>query len=51
MGPFGSYAALFLLVILNDSDFLLLDASLLTCEVTEIEDTCATNFTYLVELD
>ena len=30
---------------------LLLDASLLTSELTEIENTCATNFTNLVEFD
>ena len=45
------HCCLFLVLVLYDSDFLLLDTSLLTREFTEIEDTCATNFTHLVELD
>ena len=49
-GAVCSYAALFSLVVL-DSNLLLLDASLLTWEATEVEDTCSTNFTNLVELD
>ena len=45
------HCCLFLVLVLNDSDFLLLDTSLLTSKFSEVEDTCSTNLTNLVELD
>jgi len=34
-----------------DNKFLFLDAGLLTCEFSEVEDACSANFTNLVDFD